>query len=220
MVDSRGEYEKKVIIATNTADLSPPKPRPVKPRSPAAPSLLGGIVDSVSQPCYHVIATQTSEEEGVRDKQLLTLPFYERFAALGTCTPVAVRQLAWGPASSVGLWPLPDHADRPGPGSHTDPATPGSTGSPSTRATTGGALTGRAGTAPPPGGSMRTPSIGNGGLPFRERPPERAVVERAIKALLDVPGLVKRQKGDSPLREVRKAFESVGGAGGQGQISN
>ena len=114
---------------------------------------------------------------------------------------------------------LPDHASRPGPGSCTAPAAPESTGSPSTRATTGGASSGRAGTAAPPGGRARTSSTGKGGLPRSERPPKRAVVERAIEAFRDVSGLVKLQKGDSLLGKVREALESMGGAGGQGQMS-
>ena len=45
------------------------------------------------------------------------------------------------------------------------------------------------------------------------------MVERAIEALRDVSGLVKRQKKDSLLGKVREALGGEGGAEGQGQMS-
>ena len=200
-------------------DLSPPKIRPLKPRPPTAPSLIGAIIDSVLQLCQNATTAQTPEEEGVRDKQLLTLPFHDRFAALGVGAPVAVRRSAWVFTPSVRLRPLADHAARPGPGSRTASAAPGSTGPPATRVTTGAGATGRAGTAAPPGDSARTLSTGRGGGTLSERPPERAVVEREIEAMRDEPGLVKMQTGHLLLGKVREALESVGGAGGQGKMS-
>ena len=57
------------------------------------------------------------------------------------------------------------------------------------------------------------------GLPRSERPPERAVVEHAMDALRDVPGLVKLQKEDSLLGQVKIVLEEEGGAAGQQQLS-
>ena len=106
------------------------------------PSLLGAIVDSVSQICQNAAAAKAPEEGGVGDKQLLTLPFHDRFAALGAGVPVAVRKSARVPTPSVQLRSLPDHAGRRGAGSRAAPAAPGSTGVPSTRATAGGGAAG------------------------------------------------------------------------------
>ena len=95
MVDPGGARERRVGVSMNTANprltKTRPKPRPLKSHSPDAPSLLGAIVDSVPQICQSTTTTRTTEEEGTRDGQMLTLSFHDRFAALGAGAPVAVR---------------------------------------------------------------------------------------------------------------------------------
>ena len=142
MVDPWGGRGKRIAIAVNAADLTPPKTRPPKPRLPAVLSLLAAIVDSVPQLCQNAAAAQAPEEGGVGEKQLLTLPFHDSFAVLGGGAPVAVGRSMRVPTPSVRLRPFPDHAGRQGAGSRTAPAAPGSTGVPSTRAIAGGAPTG------------------------------------------------------------------------------
>ena len=139
VVKPGGGHEKIVAVTTNTADLSPPKTRSLKPRPPAVPSLLAAIVDSVPQLCQNVPAGHVPEEGCVGNKQLLTLPFHDGFAALGADAPVAVRRSTRVPTPSVRLRPLPDHAGQREPRSQISTAAPGSTGVPSTRATSGGA---------------------------------------------------------------------------------
>ena len=63
------------------------------------------------------------------------------------------------------------------------------------------------------------PSTKVEGLPHSERAPERAVVERAIAALRDVPGLVRLQKGDTLLSRVREALGGESEQGGQSKMS-
>ena len=58
-----------------------------------------------------------------------------------------------------------------------------------------------------------------GGLPHSEQALERAVVDRAIAALGDVPGLVRMQRGDALLGKVGAALGGEGGPGGRGQMS-
>ena len=56
-----------------------------------------------------------------------------------------------------------------------------------------------------------------GGLPHSEQAPERAVVDRAIAALGDVPGLVRIQRGDGLLGKVREALGGEKRPGGEGR---
>ena len=95
MVDPGGARERRVGVTMNTANprltKTRPKPRPQKSHSPDALSLLGAIVDSVPQMCQSTTTARTTEEEGARDGQMLTLSFHDRFAALGAGAPVAVR---------------------------------------------------------------------------------------------------------------------------------
>ncbi|CAN0583744.1 unnamed protein product, partial [Laminaria digitata] len=137
---------------------------------------------------------RTPEGEEARSQQLLTLPFHDRFAALGAGAPVAVRRSARVPTPSVRLRQLPDHAGRSAP-------LPSTTGATARRATTG-----RAEPAPRRSGSTKVPPTRREGLPHSERPPERAVIERAMDALRDVPGLVRLQEEDPLLGKVRGAL--------------
>ena len=58
-----------------------------------------------------------------------------------------------------------------------------------------------------------------GGLPHSEQAPERAVADRAIAALGDVPALVRMQRGDSLLGKVREALGGERRPGWRGQMS-
>ena len=82
----------RVAIATNTADLSPPRTRPLKPRTRAVPSLLGAVVDSVPHLCQNVAAAQAPEGGCVGENRLLPLPSHDEIDALGAGGPVAVKK--------------------------------------------------------------------------------------------------------------------------------
>ena len=77
--------------------------------------------------------------------------------------------------------------------------------------------TGHAATTPTPGGSRRSPTKRKG-LPRIERQPERAVVERAIDVLRDVPGMVRQQKNDPLLVQATEALGGENGTTGRGRL--
>ena len=84
VVDPGGGGEKRVVLARNTVDPRPPKPLPLKPRRPAAPSLLGAIVDSVPQVFRNAAPPRPPEDEATRGQQILTLPSHERARRTGS----------------------------------------------------------------------------------------------------------------------------------------
>ena len=72
-------------------------------------------------------------------------------------------------------------------------------------------------TAPAPGSAGTAPFTLMRGLPHSEQAPKRAVVDLAIAALGDVPGLVRIQSGDGLLGKVREALGGEKRPGGEGR---
>ena len=99
------------MITPHAAD--PCSKKSNRPRPPPAPSLLGVVIDRIPQTHRGPISLQTSGNESLTDKELNTLAFHDRLAAVGVGMPaVALRRSTRASAPSVRLRPLPDHVAR------------------------------------------------------------------------------------------------------------
>ena len=104
VVDPGGMREKRVAITPHATGSCSQEPRTPRPRPPPAPSLLGGVVDSIPQTRRGAVLLPTSVEEGLTDRQLGTLAFYDRLATVGVGTlAVALRRSTRASAPSVRL---------------------------------------------------------------------------------------------------------------------
>lgn len=211
VVDLGGVRGKLVVTTTCLWTPRLSRQHSLSPRLPAAPSLLRGIVRSSPQTYRSTATVRESVEEAPRGRKLLNLAVYDRRETMGTGAPsVALRRSARTRTPWVRLRRLPDHAAlvvQAPRHSSALPAPPLVLGSPSITTTaqsgrggntsvenevqSGAGCTGRAMTTSVPD-SLGAPLTRRGCLPGSERAPERVLVERAVEALRDVRGLVRR----------------------------
>ena len=110
VVDPGGMREKRVMITPHATRSCSQKSRTPRPHPPLAPSRLGAVVDSTLQTRRGAVFLQKSGEEGLADRQLGTLAFQDRLAAVGVGTPaVAFRRSTGASAPPVRLRPLADN---------------------------------------------------------------------------------------------------------------
>lgn len=156
------------------------------------------------------------------DRQMGTLVFHDKLGAVGVGTSVVLRR-RWSrlPALCVRLRPLPAHVVRTGrvrpavqaPPFRTASVSSSSAGVAETYPRGGGGTEKRTSLAVAPtsrGMTAAVPEGSSGGPPTRGetfshslKPPGVAIVGRAIDELGDVPDLMRRQKEDSLLGNVR-----------------